>query len=99
MKGDMVASGWNSLVIPAACHVPDIEHNQDEHISTDESDSFLREHTQAHDTDLSNTIEEDQATFNNLLDLSHRKLRWGAVHMPRKLVEFVSSEREAVSHL
>ncbi|KAI1277435.1 hypothetical protein F5Y07DRAFT_362955 [Xylaria sp. FL0933] len=100
MKGDMVAGSWNSLVISAACHVPDnTDRNQDEQFPVNESDMILGEYTRAHHAAVSNTAEEDEARFNSLLDLSQRKLRWGDVQVPGGLSEFISSDGEAVSHL
>ncbi|KAI1353029.1 hypothetical protein F5Y01DRAFT_323741 [Xylaria sp. FL0043] len=87
MKGDMVAGSWNSLVISAACHVPDTECNQDEQFPV------------THHAAVPKTTEEDEAKFNSLLDLSRRKIRWGAVQVPGKLSEFIYSDGEAVSHL
>ncbi|KAI0972797.1 hypothetical protein F4678DRAFT_429407 [Xylaria arbuscula] len=98
-KSDMVAGGWNSLVISAACHVPDVERHQDEQFSTDDTDGLLRQSIATENTEISITLEDDEANFNKLRDLSQRKIRWGATALPRRLAGLISSEEQAILHL
>ncbi|KAI1291161.1 hypothetical protein F5Y03DRAFT_377479 [Xylaria venustula] len=93
----MVAGGWNSLVISAACHIPEVEHHQDEQLSANDTDGLLRQTTDS--TDVSITLEADEANFNKLRYLSQRKIRWGATQLPKRLAGLISSEEQAVLHL
>ncbi|TRX89715.1 hypothetical protein FHL15_009465 [Xylaria flabelliformis] len=94
MKGHMVTGGWNSLVISAACHVPNSENDQIEQSFADEAG------TRAEYTEVFSTTEEGGVSYHNkLVDLSQRKLRWGATELSDKLAESIFSEGRAVFHL
>ncbi|KAI1426552.1 hypothetical protein F5Y12DRAFT_741485 [Xylaria sp. FL1777] len=99
MKGNMVAGGWNSLVISAACHVPGMEDTKDEKPYSNEADNYLNECPQTDYVEVPIAPEEDEANDEKLLDLTRRKLRWGAMEFPKRLAESTSGEGQAVSHL
>ncbi|KAH8165130.1 hypothetical protein CIB48_g3115 [Xylaria polymorpha] len=99
MKGDMVAGGWNSLVISAACHVPDTVNEQDEQALSNENDSYSRDCSRTDDAEAPIASEEGEESFNKLLELTRRKLRWGAMELTRRPEESISSEGEVLFHL
>ncbi|GAW10680.1 hypothetical protein ANO14919_000150 [Xylariales sp. No.14919] len=99
MKGDMVAGGWNSLVISAACHLPNIEKGQTEQDPADETDNLMREGTETGYPEVSIALGEDEGNLDKSLHLSQRKLRWGGTEVPSRLTESISSEERAVFHL
>lgn len=43
--------------------------------------------------------EEGEESFNKLLELTRRKLRWGAMELTRRPEESISSEGEVLFHL
>ncbi|KAI0861198.1 hypothetical protein F4860DRAFT_524624 [Xylaria cubensis] len=94
MKGRMVTGGWNSLVVSAACHVPNSENDHIEQSLADEAG------TRAEYTEVTSTAEEDGVYYHNkLVDLSQRKLRWGVTELSGKLAKLISSEGRAGFHL
>ncbi|KAJ8131138.1 hypothetical protein O1611_g2485 [Lasiodiplodia mahajangana] len=101
MRGDMVAGGWNSLVISAACHIPNIDDNQDERLAND-TEGRLREDVARAPADRTNlfvALEEDEENRDRLLDLTRRKLRWGVTELQRKPAESSPDNGRAAFHL
>ncbi|KAI1111268.1 hypothetical protein F5Y14DRAFT_464695 [Nemania sp. NC0429] len=99
VKGDMVAGGWNSLVISAACHVPDSEHIQGTQPPASEYHSFLGEYARRESAETSCYLEDDEANYQKRLDLTRRKLRWGAIPLPKRIRESLDHGDQDILHL
>ncbi|KAI0194239.1 hypothetical protein F4808DRAFT_474875 [Astrocystis sublimbata] len=93
-EGNMVAGGWNSLVISAACHIHDTEANQDEEQVSDGNDS-----DDTKDPSIHCAIMEDEARYKRLRQLTRRRLKWGAMPVTMATEEPGSSEGDIVRHL
>ncbi|RYC54806.1 hypothetical protein CHU98_g11401 [Xylaria longipes] len=118
MRGNMVTGGWSSLVISAACHVPNSENDKSEQSFAHDTSSYLRQcwfsffeycqqgadyngryiGTRTGYTEVTIATEEDGVHLDRLVDLTRRKLRWGATELPGRLAEPISSEGRAVFH-
>ncbi|KAI0438838.1 hypothetical protein F4803DRAFT_569172 [Xylaria telfairii] len=99
IKGNMVAGGWNSLVVSAACHVPDILDGREEQPLANENDLYSRERTRTDDAEVSISPEGGEADFKRLLDLTRRKLRWGAMELSKRPAESILHEGGVLFYL
>ncbi|KAI1172874.1 hypothetical protein F4777DRAFT_559812 [Nemania sp. FL0916] len=105
LQGDMVVGGWNSLVISAACHRPDIADSEFLTPQARELDEQLAHRTSriepntSSDHDLLVTM-LSETNVDSKLDLAKRKIRWGAMALPGNLAEAISPEDgTAILHL
>ncbi|KAI0532325.1 hypothetical protein GGR58DRAFT_490699 [Xylaria digitata] len=91
LKYKMVAGGCNSLVISAACHPSDLETRQK---APNAVRAEERENTPLH------VRKEAELEKGRPLKLSPRKLRWGAMALPRSLAKSIATEEgRQVHHL
>ncbi|KAJ3575418.1 hypothetical protein NPX13_g4044 [Xylaria arbuscula] len=86
-RGDMVAGGWNSLVLSAACHVPTVVN--EEHGSGSGSQG-IHEHESS--TSDSISADEDNADEDALLALTRREVRWGAMVLQVEIASVIPTE-------
>ncbi|KAI1745794.1 hypothetical protein F4680DRAFT_465645 [Xylaria scruposa] len=95
-RGDMVAGGWNSLVLSAACHAPTIVN--EEHSSGPGSQGRVHEYGSS--PSVSIPVDEDNGNGEALLALARSKMRWGAMALPAEIASAIPTEDgQTVLHL